>query len=337
MLNKKATVLMPVYNGAKYVEQAIESVLAQTYTDFDLLIINDGSTDNSEELIRQYQDERIIYEPNEQNMGLIKTLNKGLDMIEGEYVIRMDADDICHPERFEKQIAFMDQNQHIAVAGSSVKRFNETGTLPQRYVFTEPIDVRTFLLFGSPLRHPAVILRNRVLQENGYRYDESLDTVEDYGLWQTISEKHLIGNLPDILLEYRINEEGITQQADKKIAFRDAQHTIIYRRVFDQLEVVADEKEVTAYRELLTGRIPDWKVLAELLERVFPAATKENYNMKLVENHVKTFMTTICLGHRISLKNLHKTHEQYFKKIFSWGTRDDLKFIAKKFQRNLRK
>ncbi|NGP46765.1 glycosyltransferase family 2 protein [Bacillaceae bacterium SIJ1] len=156
---KKVTVLMPVYNGAKYLSEAIESILNQTYKEFDLLIINDGSTDNSEEIINRFSDDRIKYIANDKNIGLIRTLNKGICLVRSEYIARMDADDISLPMRLEKQIKFMDEHQDIAVSGTSVLVFNEKGTIGKSIVSKDSNEIKTRLLFHCALMHPSVIIR----------------------------------------------------------------------------------------------------------------------------------------------------------------------------------
>ena len=124
---QKATVLMPVYNAEKYVAEAIDSILNQTFNDFEFLIINDGSTDNSLDIIKSYDDPRITIINNETNLGLSHTLNKGIELARGEYIIRMDADDISLSIRLEKQIEFMDSNQHIGICGSWIQTFDKSG------------------------------------------------------------------------------------------------------------------------------------------------------------------------------------------------------------------
>ncbi len=125
-MNPKVTVLMPVYNAEKYLKTAIESILKQTFSDFELLIINDGSTDGSEEIIRSFNDKRIRLFNNEQNLGIIKTLNKGLNLAKGEYIIRMDADDISLPDRLELQVKYMEENPGIGISGTQARIFGDT-------------------------------------------------------------------------------------------------------------------------------------------------------------------------------------------------------------------
>ena len=122
---KKISVLMPAYNAEKYIGEAIESILNQTYKDFEFIIINDGSIDRTEDIILSYDDPRIIYLKNKENSGIVASLNNGLKQAKGQYVARMDADDISLPTRFEKQLQYMESNQHIFVLGTSLILFGE--------------------------------------------------------------------------------------------------------------------------------------------------------------------------------------------------------------------
>ena len=121
----KISVVMPAYNAENYIREAIDSILAQTFRDFEFLIIDDGSTDHTVEIIRSYSDSRIRLYQNERNMGVAATLNRGLDLARGEYIARMDADDISLPERFAKQAAYMDAHPDVAVCGSNIILFSE--------------------------------------------------------------------------------------------------------------------------------------------------------------------------------------------------------------------
>ena len=125
MTSATVTVLMPVYNGEMYLREAIDSILHQTFTDFEFLIINDGSTDNSETIILSYDDSRIRYEKNDSNLKLIATLNKGIELAKGKYIVRMDADDISIPDRIEKQVAFLEKNPDVGICGSWFTAFGQ--------------------------------------------------------------------------------------------------------------------------------------------------------------------------------------------------------------------
>lgn len=198
----KISILLPVYNGELFLRQAISSIINQTYTDWELILINDGSTDNSENIISEFDDKRIRYFKNEHNLGLIKTLNKGIDLCRGEYIARMDADDICLPKRLEKQYHFMKTNSSIFLLGSNAFIINNNNEITGKIVnFTKDNLLKINLLFSVPFIHPSIIAKASVLKE--LKYDENYKYAEDYELWTRISEKHNIANLSDCFLEYR--------------------------------------------------------------------------------------------------------------------------------------
>lgn len=202
----KVSIVMPVYNTPEeYLREAIESILNQTFTDFEFLIINDGSTNNAEDIIFSYKDKRIKYIKNEQNLGLIKTLNKGLDLASSEYIARMDADDISLPQRLEKQVKFLDENPEIGVLGTWYEWF------PKRRVmesFTESKDIKEcLLLMNNSIGHPTVMLRKSAADK--FEYDENALYVEDYALWLSLIDKVEFANLPEVLLKYRRHSGSI--------------------------------------------------------------------------------------------------------------------------------
>ena len=204
------SVLMPAYNAEKYIAQAIESILGQTYDDFEFIIINDCSKDRTEEIILSYNDQRIVYLKNEQNLGVALTLNRGLAVAKGEFIARMDADDISLPDRLEKQVAFLQDNKDVAVLGTNVETFNEEGTICTGWSATDPEQMKVDLLFACGLAHPSVMMRTEVIRNLG-GYDPDFNGLEDYELWCRVLEKYQITTLPDILLKYRIHGSQVTQ------------------------------------------------------------------------------------------------------------------------------
>lgn len=204
----KISVIMPVYNGEKYLKEAIDSILKQTFSDFELLLINDGSTDSTEAIIKSYDDVRMIYIKNEKNLGLIKTLNKGLDLAKGEFIARMDQDDIALPTRFEKQINIFHKNPDIGVCGTWFTCFGEgikEKTL-QHPVNSESIKIN--LLGRSSLGHPTVMLRKSAMEN--LRYDENYQSAEDYEFWVSLSRVTRLYNIPESLLKYRVHQTNIS-------------------------------------------------------------------------------------------------------------------------------
>jgi len=209
MKDSKVTVLMSVYNGEKYLREAIDSILNQTFRDFEFLIINDGSTDRTMEILRSYHDRRIKIINNERNMGLTKSLNKGLKMARGEYIARMDADDISMPDRLKKQVDFLDAHQDYAVVGTFVKILNKDSEviyLPERPI--EDTEIRGFLKRDNCIAHGSVMIRKTCLLDVGL-YDELMERSQDYELWLRLSEKYRLANIPNYLYMWRRHKENI--------------------------------------------------------------------------------------------------------------------------------
>lgn len=204
----KVTVLMPVYNGEKYLQEAIESILGQAFSDFEFLIINDGSTDESESIINSFSDSRIKYFKNEHNLGLIATLNRGLDMTQGKYIARMDQDDISLPERLEKQVAFMDSNQDVAVCGTWAKSIDENGKILSMMKSPSGILLKYNSWKPSPMIHPSVIMRKKLIKD--FLFNDNSINAEDYDFWLKIVKHHKIFNIKEYLLLYRIHGKSIS-------------------------------------------------------------------------------------------------------------------------------
>jgi len=206
----KISVLMPVYNGEKYLKEAIRSILAQTFSDFEFLIINDGSTDNSVKIIESFDDPRIRLIHNPENIGLAETCNRGLELASGEYIARMDCDDISLPERFFRQIAFMEANPEISISGTWAKIVGENeGHILKRPC--EPSEAEASLLFNTCFIHPTVIMRRKAIIGSGIRYKKEFDPGDDYVFWTEMSETAKFANLPEVLLFYRMHPKNISK------------------------------------------------------------------------------------------------------------------------------
>jgi glycosyltransferase involved in cell wall biosynthesis len=203
-----ATVLMPVFNAELYIRDAIESILNQTYKDFIFLIINDGSSDKSEEIILSYKDSRIKYLKNEKNLRLVATLNKGLDIIDTKYMIRMDADDISHPQRIEKLIQFMEANPDVGVCGSYIKTFGEDNHI-WKYKLTDE-EIKAGILFKSSMPHATCIFRMEVLKKYQIKYQEDFIHMEDKLMWFNTFKLTKFANIPETLFYYRIHQKSVS-------------------------------------------------------------------------------------------------------------------------------
>lgn len=217
----KVTVLMPVYNREKYLREAIDSILSQTFTDFEFLIVDDGSTDNSLEIVNSYPDSRIRLIRNLANLGISESLNIGLSESLGDYVARMDSDDISLPNRLQKQIEFLNQNPDITVLGSHMNFINMHGQnlehlnyLPSYSLAHQEIVYA--MLYSIPFAHPSVIFKRlEVLKIGGYRFLKELENgSEDYDLWLRLAaQNYKFANLSDHLIKYRLHRDSLTQVA----------------------------------------------------------------------------------------------------------------------------
>jgi glycosyltransferase involved in cell wall biosynthesis len=230
----KVSIVMPAYNEEKRIGRAIDSILSQSFEDFELIIINDGSSDNTENIIKEYQkkDERIIL-ISQENSGVAKALNVGINIAKGEYIARMDADDISDKERLKIQVKFLDENPRIAMVGSwgyivdEYKCRKLEVKLPCKYEA-----IKRFLIRDNAFIHTSVMLRRSVLEEVGYYRD--IRAFEDYDLWIRIAKFYPIENLP-LFLVSRYENNNIYN----KMTYKDLDKYKIYRtRLRYQLEAL---------------------------------------------------------------------------------------------------
>lgn len=208
------SIVMSVYNAEKYLAEAIESILNQTYKNFEFIIVDDGSTDNSASIIKNYKDRRIKYF-RQSNKGLAGALNLAIGKAEGKYIARMDADDISAPERIEKQVEWLEKNEHIAIAGTSFALIDEFGRpFKHSYHLDRPEDLKLELFVRNPFGHGTIMLRRLVLEEVG-PYQNSMP-YEDYELWWNILKKFNGANLTEELYKWRVVRTGISHGSIEK-------------------------------------------------------------------------------------------------------------------------
>jgi len=252
------SVVMPVYNGERYLREAIESILSQTYTNLELIIINDGSQDASEDIIKSYADYRIVYLINEQNSGICITLNRGLDVARGKYIARMDCDDISMPERLQEQVNFLEQNAEIGIVGSDIIMFGEDRE--DRYFdFVHDKDqCKAGVLFNSPFAHPSVMFRANIIRENNLHYNDQYRGREDFEMWYQMSKVCDFANLPCALLRYRVHKGQITQNRTPN---EDAKSIAFIRQRFEQYKLNAEEQEsIIDYCLMRWSAVDDLKI-----------------------------------------------------------------------------
>ncbi len=214
--NLPISVIMSVFNSERFIGKAIDSIVNQTFKDFEFIIINNASTDKTKEIISSYRDQRIILIENEKNLGQTKALNIGIRRSRGQFIARMDADDISIPQRLELQYKCLTENESIAVVGSWFEEIDETGRHIKYYRMpTEPLEIKCYLISPGELGyycilHPAVTIRRNVLFEVGLYNEEYYP--QDYDLWVRIIRRYKIANLDRFLIKHLISNE---QQSNK--------------------------------------------------------------------------------------------------------------------------
>lgn len=209
--NPLVSVIMPAYNAAEYAEQAVESILNQTYKRFEFIIIDDASTDSTLNILKDIRakDKRIILIQNKKNLGVTRSLNKGLELAKGEYIIRMDADDWSYPDRFELQVKLMQDYPNVVVSGSYIEVSDSK--LRTKYIRKYNIDdssIRKHLFRYSPFAHPATIWKAEVLKKE--RYNEVINVSQDYELYFRVGKIGKFMNLNKPLLKLRMHEQSIS-------------------------------------------------------------------------------------------------------------------------------
>lgn len=208
--NIPVTVLMPAYNAASYIGAAIQSVLNQSFEDFELLVVNDGSTDETAAIVRSFKDERVVL-LNQENGGVAKALNTGLHKARGKYIARFDADDICYADRLMQQFQFMENNTDHVLTGSDVDYITEQGVFlfhHHCFAYTHN-DIEKKMHFYCPFIHASVMYRKDIVLELG-GYNPMAHNFEDYLLWTQLIRKGKVNNLPQSLIMVRLNPGSVT-------------------------------------------------------------------------------------------------------------------------------
>ena len=217
------TVLMSVYNGERFLAEAVESILLQTYADFEFLILNDGSTDSSREILSSYTDSRIRIVDNPRNVGLTRSLNRGLALANSPLIARQDADDISHPRRLEKQVAFLQEHREVALVGTRHRMIGANGRVLRDIGIestTSWLGIQWQIMLANPFVHTSVMFRRDVVWEELCGYDETIPKRQDYELWSRLVTSHRAANLQETLVDRRSHIAAISaqyNQEDEKI------------------------------------------------------------------------------------------------------------------------
>lgn len=213
MTSPQVSILMPVYNTAPYLREAMDSMLSQTFTDFELIVLNDCSPDNAEEILDTYNDPRIVRYKGEKNAGLSNVLNVGIEMARGKYIARMDSDDISLPNRLQVQVDYLESHPEIDLVSVGMQLFGDDEDVWIRDKDFEEMKIRA--LFRSPVLHASSVWRKDSFEKLGLRFRQEMVPSEDYDLWTRALVRGLrFANLPEVLYRYRIHGIQASQQTD---------------------------------------------------------------------------------------------------------------------------
>lgn len=296
------TVLLPVYNGARTIQSSLDSILRQSFRDFEILAIDDGSTDESRAILEACRDPRLRVILNERNLGLMRTLNRGLREARGCFVARQDADDLSQPDRLARQLAFLEANPAVALVGASCWRMDHDARVTGANDLPTTHDaLRWASVLDNPFIHTAVVFRRAIVLDELGGYDESLAICEDYELWNRVAARHRVANLPERLVFYREHATSMMQSRPEAAsqAMR-ALYAVNLASIFPGRVFTEDEMELLNLFRLrfpverlapLDGFID--RLCAEFL-RMYPDAA-----------HSADFRATLCRQHlRLAYKFL---------------------------------
>jgi len=232
----KVSVILPVYNCENFISDCVNSILEQTFQDFELIIIDDKSTDNTLKIIQQIKDKRVNLIVKKKNSGYTNSLNLGIAKSKGEYIARIDGDDICMPNRFEKQVSFLDENKEIVACGSFSKIIGSDEII---YTPEYHEEIILELLRRNCIIHPSVMMRKSAINSLSVAYDVSKEPAEDYDLWVRLAKVGKLHNIQEVLLNYRYHENqvSILHYGKQKQSARESRFNLLNQLPFEKNEI----------------------------------------------------------------------------------------------------
>jgi glycosyltransferase involved in cell wall biosynthesis len=318
----KVSVILPVFNGNLHLSQAIGSILNQTFKNIELIIIDDGSTDDSLSIIKNYGDSRIVLLEHEKNLGLIAALNNGIDHAQSEYIARMDSDDISLPTRLEMQAHFLDQNPSIGVCGTWLQCFGDSHKKWKNYTLPEHHDaIVVNLIFRNPLAHSTVMMRKALIDQYHLRYDPFYIHSEDYDFWVKFSKFTKLANFPAILLKYRLHQNRISIISQKKMELRKKVLFQIWKNLFQTygMPYTSDDLETHFLMSYMNQNLNREQIqkIEKWLTRIL-TMLKQNKKLSSIEleKAVGYMWHKICLSNPIGKNMYHYLFSSDLSKLY---------------------
>jgi glycosyltransferase involved in cell wall biosynthesis len=290
------SVVMAVYNGEETLNEAIDSILNQTFKEFEFIIVNDASNDETESIIKSYNDPRIKYIKNDENKFLGPSLNEGIKIAKGKYIVRMDADDISYPYRIERQFKFMEENPEVGIAGSWGDVF---GLISGELIYeTDDLNIKLKLLYQFHIIHPSIIIRSDLVFKNKLFYHPSLQHSEDYDLFVRAFKLTKFANINQKLIKYRATDTSQTRESDE---FRNRFYNQTKIDLFEMLGMEASVEEILLFRSIAHHSYKQDKKFIDDSRKLLETMLKSNektrlYPVGLFNNHISLFWMNICLN-----------------------------------------
>jgi glycosyltransferase involved in cell wall biosynthesis len=309
----QVSIVMPVYNGEEFLKSAIESILNQTFIAFELIIINDGSTDESEAIMLSFSDKRILYINHVKNKGLVAALNTGISAASGKYIARMDQDDICLPNRIAAQYEFMEQHANVVLLGTQLQVVGEKNS---SQMYSKSDELKTSLLIGTSFAHPTVMIRKSTIVQHNLKYDEAYLHAEDYGFWSQICQYGDIQNLNEVGIQYRKHPKQYTRVYSEQMR----QTTRRIRKDYaTHLGLTLNEFEFTLLNTIsektyLQSECFDLKEAAEFLNLLVIHLSESGLEKSAVEKVIYSVWLNMCGSLQKAKKNSLYKEFRMFKK-----------------------
>ncbi len=312
MPKPELSIIMPLYNSELFVGEAVESLLGQSYGDFELIIVNDSSEDHSLKVLQKFNDPRINILHNETNQGIVFSRNKGLKAATGDFVAPFDSDDVAMPDKFKLQIDFLKKNTGYGMIGSWVRMIDEKGNLQKKRwkLNAKPEQIPAILLFRNYFVQSAVTMRREAIPKQGYR--KGYDLVEDWMMWHEIVKKHPVWNYPDYLVKYRIHKSSNTQAHPKQLLNKDRQ---MFEYLCGELGIEPDDNSYELYSLIKNQQPINHRQLKEI-DKLLNRIAEENFSSGIY-GHRQLIKVLLNRWLKACVKTRNKIYRLPFDFLFS--------------------
>ncbi|SET25538.1 Glycosyl transferase family 2 [Salinibacillus kushneri] len=338
------TVFIPMYNCEGYIGQALESILNQTYANLEILLIDDGSTDQTVEIVTKYNDNRIKLIQNKENKGIPYTRNLGVEQANGKYMAIMDSDDIALSNRIERQVYFMERNQDIDAIGTYYQMIGGRLKRVKKSNITSPEEIKVSLLFFSPISNPSSMIRLRTIKKHNLKYNLNYFVAQDYGMWLQISKVGKLAILPEVLLQYRTGHTNITKRTKTKKASRRKQILdSIHRDALSFYNFKLSSQELSDFNEFFNDN-PQAALSNQTMYQI-PNILKKltdqchnDFDVKLFSKITQKNFTFALSNHRLSLlKKIRLYKKTVGIRYFTFSLKELTFLMSKHIYRSVKK